>query len=178
MRRRRRLRRGRARIRRARRKPIFDARDARVQSRQVAGEPLVAEAQQAQLRVCTAVDAVLQRRRGLLQNGTDLDQPRVGRRLAQRRERLVVVAAAEQRRAALGRGGRDQQVAGERRQLAEHRAHVLAAGVELMEQQQRRLGVALQNEAQHLRGLHVAREAEGVKHLLRADTAAGRGALI
>jgi len=120
----------------------------------------------------------LQPRRALLQNRADLDKPRGGRFPAQRGERLFVVAAAEQRRAALRRGRRDQQVARERRQLAEHRADVLAAGIETVEQQQRRLGVAPQNETQQLRRLHVPGEAEHVQHLLRADAAARRRALV
>ena len=109
---------------------LFEPCEPRVDGAQIAGERFVAELQETQLRIRAAVDAHVHVRRRALERGADGDEPRTVGLPQKAVHRLAVVATREQRRAALGSRFGNEQVACERGQLAEHRAHILAAAIE------------------------------------------------
>ena len=152
--------------------------DAGLQGRQVSGQGLVTQPQQAQLRVRPAVGAVIQVGGGFLQSGGQIDEAAGRDILPQPVQRGGIVPARQQRRAALGRGPPQQQVSRQSGKLSQHRAHILAAGVQLIQQKQSRLGVPPQHAFHQLGGLQIARQAQHLQHGGGIDGAAGGRALV
>ena len=113
--------------------PLLQPPHPGVQGREVAGEPLVAQAQQTELRVRPAVGAVVEVRGAFLQRRGEVEEALGGLALAEPLQSLGVKAAGEQGGAALGRGLAEEQVPDQGGELPQHGADVLAALIELIE---------------------------------------------
>ena len=149
-----------------------------IKTRQIAGKAFVTKAQQAKLRIGAAVCAVIKICGGFLQRCRQIKKPGGGNILSQAVQRGLVVPAGEERCAALGGCAPQQQVASQSGKLGENGAHVLAAGIELIQKQQGGFHIAVENVLHHLCRLQIAGKTQRVQHGSGVDGAAGGGALI
>ena len=114
----------------------------------------------------------------MLQRRGEVEEALGGLALAEPLQGLGVKAAGEQRGAALGRGLAEEQVPGQGGELPQHGADVLAALIEFVQLQERRLGVPLEDGLQQLYRLQSPGEAQGIQHGLGVQVPARRRALV
>ena len=113
-----------------------------------------------------------------MQSGGQKQKPIGGNAASQLVQRCAVKPAGQQGCAALRGSFPQQQVAGQGGKLAQHSPYVLAPGIKLVEQQQRRLRVAIQNVPHQLGGLQITCKSQHFQHGPAVHRAACRGALV
>ena len=82
----------------------------------------------------------------------------------QRVHRLKIISTREQRHTALSRGHADQKITRERGQFTKQRGNILAAGIQLIELQQRRRNISLRDQIHQMCGLHIARKTQHLQN--------------
>ena len=124
------------------------------------------------------MEAVAQCGAAALQRACQIQETRHGQVFAQLCQRFALIQSAQKVAAAVGRGLHDGQVAGQITQLAQQRAHILAAAVEPVKQHQRIAAVSLQDVLHHLHGLPAAGQTQHIQHGAAVQRAAYHTALI
>ena len=113
-----------------------------------------------------------------MQGGGQIEKTVGGNILAQLVQRGAVKSAGQQRCTALRGGFSQQQIPGQGRKFTQYSAYILAPGVQLVQQQQRRLGIPVQNVPHELGSLQIACQTQHLQHRPAVHCAACGGALI
>ena len=157
---------------------VLQGGDAVRQSLRVVGKALVAQTQQAQLGIRSLADAPGQGRGGALDGIGHIEQAAHGDLRRQFREGLAVIQAAQQGGAALRRGGQNGHVPAQVAELAQQRAHILTAPVQLVQQRQSVAPLTRQEQAHELHRLGTAGQSQRVQHAAAVHDRAGGTALV
>ena len=148
------------------------------EGRQVAAEALVTQPQQAQLHIRPGLEAVRQGGTGPLQRLRQIQQPLHGDVFGETRQCLGIIQPGEQGAAPLRRGFENGHLPCQIAELPQQGRDVLAAAVQLIQQQQGIRRPAVQNTAHHLLGLDAAGKAQHVQHGTAGELALRHTALI
>ena len=158
--------------------PILQTVDPLAQSRQVAGQTLVTQPQQTQLRIRPGLEAVPQPGAAGLDGLRQIQKPPHGLAAGKGLQGLGIVYARQQGGGPVGGGPENGHVPGQVPQLPQHGSHVLAAPVQPVQPGQSPGGVPPQDAVHQLHRLDAAGQAQNIQHRPAVQLALGHPALI